>query len=98
MARHSFIVPALLMMGLEPKIYVGTSSFIATFSSFTGFISHIFKSNLELKITILTVFSVIAGSQTGSRFMVKRVKSKLLKRMFGFVLILISALLIKSVM
>lgn len=94
----SFIVPSLLIMGLEPKICVGTSSFIATFSSLTGFISHIFKSNLELKITILTVVSVIAGSQTGSRFMVKRVKSKLLKRMFGFVLILISVLLIKSIM
>jgi len=94
----SFIVPSLLMMGLEPKICVGTSSFIATFSSLTGFISHIFKSNLELKITILTVISVIAGSQFGSRFMVKKVKSKLLKRIFGFVLILISALLIKSIM
>jgi len=93
----SFIVPSLLVMGIDPKICVGTSSFIATFSSFTGFVSHIFKSNLELKMTILTVISVIAGSQTGSRFMVKRVKSKLLKKMFGFVLILISALLIKDI-
>ena len=93
----SFIVPTLLVMGLDAKVCVGTSTFIASFSSLIGFLSHLFHSRLNLIITILTVGSVILGSQLGSRFMVARIKSKTLKKIFGWVLILISILLVKSV-
>ncbi len=93
----SFIVPTLLVIGLEPKICIGTSTFIASFSSLVGFISHIFKSNLNLTILLLTVISVILGSQLGSRFMVAKIKSETLKRVFGGVLIIVSIFLLKSV-
>jgi len=94
----SFIVPILLLMGIDPRICVGTSSFIAVFSSLTGFISHLFKARFNTLLVILTVVSVILGSQFGSRFMAKKLKSKILKKIFGFVLILISILLIRSVL
>jgi len=93
----SFIVPTLLVMGLDAKVCVGTSTFIASFSSLIGFLSHLFHSRLNLIITILTVGSVILGSQLGSRFMVARIKSRTLKKIFGWVLILISILLVKSI-
>jgi len=90
----SFIVPVLLVMGLDAKVCVGTSTFIASFSSLVGFVSHMFKSNLNLTITILTVLSVILGSQLGSRFMAAKLKSRVVRKIFGLLLLGVAVLLI----
>ncbi len=91
----SFVVPLLYMAGLEPKIAAATSSVIVTFSGISSFISHIAISAKPIwSVWLLSVASVLLGSQLGSRFMAKKMKSKSVKFVFGIVLLFISALLI----
>lgn len=93
----SFIVPTLLMIGLDPKNAAATSSLIASSSSTTGFIAHLFKAKLDFWITLSTVIGVLLGSQIGSRLMATKLKSKAIKKIFGLVLILVAFLLLKDV-
>ena len=87
-------VPTLLVIDLNPKMCARASTFIASFSSLIAFVSHIFKSNLKFTITILTVISVILGSQLGSRFMVTKLGSESVRKLFGMILLGITVLLI----
>lgn len=93
----SFIVPTLLIIGLGPKNAAATSSFIASFSSATGFIVHLFKAKLNFWISTATIGSVILGSQFGSHFMARRLKSQTIKKIFGVVLIFVALLLLRDV-
>jgi len=93
----SFIVPSLLIIGLDPKNAAATSSFIASFSSASGFIAHLFKAKLNFWVSLLTIASVLTGSQIGSRLMARKLKSKIIKKIFGIVLIFVALLLLKDV-
>ncbi len=93
----SFIVPILLIIGLGPKNAAATSSFIASFSSISGFIAHLFKARLNFWVSAATIASVILGSQLGSHFMAARLKSRTIKKIFGIVLIFVALLLLKDV-
>ena len=93
----SFVVPTLLIMGLDPKNAAGTSTFVVGFSSATGFMAHLFKAKLDFWITLVTVVSVLSGSQIGSRLMVAKLKSQTIKKVFGIVLIFVAVLLLKDV-
>lgn len=93
----SFIVSTLLIIGFGPKNAAATSSFIASFSTITGFIVHMFRARLDLWGSLGTIVSVIAGSQLGSHLMARKLKSKAVKKVFGIVLIIVSLLLLKDV-
>ena len=91
----SFVVPLLYICGLEPKIAAATSSVVVTFSGTSSFISHILISAKPVwKVWFFCILSVLAGSQTGSRIMANKLKSKSVKIIFGIVLIMISLILI----
>jgi len=91
----SFVVPLLYMAGLAPKIAAATSSMVVTFSGISSFISHIsMAAKPNWIIWILCVIAVFLGSQTGSRIMAKKLKSKSIKWIFGIVLLGVAALLI----
>ena len=88
---------ALVNFRLSPKTIIflfALFTFIASFSSFVGFISHLFKSNLKLSITVLIVISVILDSQLVSRFIAVKLKSEVVRKFFGLVLLGVAALLI----
>ncbi|RKX53730.1 MAG: sulfite exporter TauE/SafE family protein [Thermotoga sp.] len=91
----SFVVPLLYMAGLEAKSAAATSAVVVTFSGISSFISHILtaaKPNWTL--WILCVIAVFLGSQTGSRLMVRKLKPRSVKLIFGIVLLGVSALLL----
>ena len=91
----SFVVPLLYIAGLEAKIAAATSSMVVTFSGSSSFVSHIATAaHPNLIIWLLCVFAVLLGSQIGSRFMVKKLKSKSVKFTFGIILLGVAALLI----
>jgi len=54
----------------------------------------LFKSNLKLSITVLIVISVILDSQLVSRFIAVKLKSEVVRKFFGLVLLGVAALLI----
>ncbi len=93
----SFIVPTLLIIGLDPKNAAATSTLVAGFSSATGFTAHFFKAKLDFWMTLTTVISVLSGSQFGSHFMALKLKSPSIKRLFGIVLIFVAIFLLKDV-
>ena len=91
----SFVVPLLYIAGLEPKTAAATSALIVTFSGSSSFISHILTAaKPNWLIWILCVLGVFLGSQTGSRLMAKKLKSKTIRLIFGFVLLSVAGILI----
>ena len=93
----SFVVPTLLILGLDPKNAAGTSTSIVGFSSATGFMAHLFKAKLDFWITSITIISVLSGSQIGSRLMATKLKSQTIKKIFGIVLVFVATLLLRDV-
>ncbi len=91
----SIVVPLLYIAGLEPKFAAATSAMVVTFSGSSSFISHIATAaKPDWVIWALCVIAVFLGSQTGSRLMAKRLKSRSIKLIFGIVLLGVAALLI----
>jgi len=91
----SFVVPLLYIAGLEAKTAAATSAFVVTCSGTSSFLSHIFTAaQPNWSIWILCVFSVLLGSQLGSRLMATKLKSKYVKIIFGIVLLGVALILI----
>jgi len=77
----SFVVPLLYIAGLEAKFAAASSAFVVTCSGMWI-------------IWISTVLAVLLGSQLGSRLMAGRMKSQVVKQVFGWVLLGVAALII----
>lgn len=91
----SFVVPLLYIAGLGAKTAAATSAFVVTCSGTSSFLSHIFTAaQPNWSIWILCVFSVLLGSQLGSRLMATKLKSKYVKIIFGIVLLGVALILI----
>ncbi len=87
----TFVVPLLLVFGLETKKAVGTSSLIVTFISLSGFLSHMSQGgqHLDLSILIFASIAAFAGAQTGSRLIFRRTSPRTIERMFAVVLLVV---------
>jgi len=90
----SFVVPVLLLLGLDGRNAAATSAFVVTFSALSGFLGHLVQGHVIWKIALLCAAAAILGSQLGSRFMIKRARGKVLKRAFAVVLACVAAKLI----
>jgi len=91
----SFIVPLLYIVGLEAKMAAATSSFVVTCSGTSSFVSHLATAaRPRWGVWITCVAAVLTGSQIGSRLMAERMKSRAVKRVFGWVLLGVAALII----
>jgi uncharacterized membrane protein YfcA len=91
----SFVVPLLYMAGIEAKAAAATSSLVVTFSGISSFTSHILmEASPVWHVWLASATAVLAGSQLGSRFMTTRLNPGQLKRVFGVVLLCVSAMLI----
>ncbi|MCX9013270.1 MAG: sulfite exporter TauE/SafE family protein [Candidatus Methanoperedens sp.] len=94
----SFIVPLLLVLGLETKNATATSAFIITFMALAGFIGHIgFRyEQLDMELLLYAGAAAFIGAQTGSRVMFRRVSSETINRIFAIVLLLVAVKLISG--
>ena len=91
----SFIVPLLYIAGLETKVAAATSAAVVTCSGLSSFISHLAAAaQPQWGIWVACVVAVLSGSQIGSRVMAGRMKSRLVKLVFGWVLLGVSALIL----
>jgi len=89
-----FKVPLLVLLcGVPMKIAVATSSFMVALTGLGGFLGHSLSETISWKLAILLSVAAFAGAQIGSRVSVKMDKL-LLKRLFGVLLLLISAWMI----
>jgi uncharacterized membrane protein YfcA len=95
----SFVVPLLCIAGLEAKVAAATSAVIVTCSGLSSFLAHLTSAaRPRWSLWASCVVAVLAGSQLGSRLMVRLMKSRAVKMVFGWMLLGIAALiLIKDV-
>ena len=91
----SFVVPLLYLAGLEARAAAATSALVVTFSGLSSFTSHVLMEAEPLwHIWLLSALAVLAGSQLGSRFMASRLNQEQVRKVFGIVLLGISATLV----
>jgi uncharacterized membrane protein YfcA len=91
----SFVVPLLYMAGIEAKAAAATSSLVVTCSGISSFTSHILmEASPVWHVWLASAVAVLAGSQLGSRFMAAKLDPRQVKKVFGIVLLCISAMLI----
>ncbi len=91
----SFVVPLLYIAGIDMKMAAATSAMVVTFSGTSSFVSHIATAAMpDWLFWMLCIVSVFAGSQIGSRLMVKKLKPESVRLIFGVVLLGVAAILI----
>lgn len=91
----SFVMPLLYTAGMETKLAAASSAFAATAGGTSGFLSHVLTAaEPQWIVWLLNMTAVIIGSQLGSRIMVSKLKAKSVKVIFGFMLLLVSAVLL----
>ena len=91
----SFVVPLLYIAGIDMKMAAATSAMVVTFSGTSSFVSHIATAaKPDWFFWMLGIVSVFAGSQIGSRLMVKQLKPESVRLIFGVVLLGVAAILI----
>jgi uncharacterized membrane protein YfcA len=91
----SFVVPLLYIAGLEARNAAATSAFVVTCSGLSSFTSHLATAaEPQWGVWIGSVVAVLLGSQLGSRLMARRMRSRLVKQVFGWVLLAVAALII----
>lgn len=88
------IVPLLMLMGYPTKTAAATSAFTVVFSSVTGFLGHLAVGHFDWALMLSAAVAVIVGSQAGARVMHARMRPRLLKQMFGLVLLFVAGKLI----
>lgn len=92
----TFIVPLLLILGLEIKTAAATSAFIITFISFAGFAGHMVFSTktLDLEVLFYAGLAAFVGAQIGSKIIFKRVSSKCISNLFALILLFVAGKLL----
>ena len=92
----TFIMPLLFIFGLDTKKAVGTSAFIVTFISLSGFLSHMSQGgqNIDMNILIFAGLAAFAGAQAGSRLIFKRTSPRSIEILFALVLLLVGGKLL----
>ncbi len=92
------IAPILMWMGYKTKEAAATTAFVVTFSSFSGYLGHAAEGQMNWTLTIVVVVSVIIASQLGAMFMSGKAKPRMVKQVYGIVLLLIAVKLIWGVL
>ena len=85
-----FIVPMLIfILNVPTKTAAATSIFIVVFSSFSGFLAHISIASPDWRFILTAAIFSIGGGQLGSRIMAEKLKSHMVRKIFGAVLLIL---------
>ena len=79
----------------EARNAAATSAFVVTCSGLSSFASHLATAaQPQWGVWIGTVAAVLLGSQLGSRLMARKMNSRTVKQVFGWVLLSVAGLII----
>jgi len=91
----SFIVPLLYIVGLAPRAAAATSAFVVTCSGLSSLVSHLSTAaKPDWILWAACSVAVLLGSQLGSRRMAEQMRSETVKKVFGYVLLGVAALIL----
>ncbi len=90
----TFMVPLLLVLGLETRNAVATSAFIITFMSLSGFLGYLgFSSELDIRLLAYAGIAAFVGAQVGSKTF-RHINSTTINRIFAIILLFVTGKLI----
>jgi uncharacterized protein len=87
----SFVVPALVWLGLDAKRAAGTTAFVVVFASFTGFLGQASVASIDMTLLAWTAAASIIGALIGSWLMHRRLQAAQVKTAIGVLLFFIAA-------
>jgi len=87
----NIVVPALVVLGFDPKKASATTSVVVIFSSLTGFLGHLTLAGMDYGLLAWTAAGSAGGAALGSWLMVDRLKGRQVKVIIGLVLLGIAA-------
>ncbi len=86
----TFMVPLLLVLGIEIRNAIATSAFIITFMSLSGFFGYVgFSSELDFRLLAYAGVAAFAGAQVGSKIIFRRISSTTINRIFAIILLFV---------
>ena len=90
-----FMMPVLmLVMHVSTRNAAAASTLLSAALSGSGFLTHLALGNYQLGFTLPMAAAGILGGQIGSRFMIRKISGRTIRRMFAALLLLMSIQLI----
>lgn len=86
----NIIVPALVVLGLDPKKASATTSFVVIFASLAGFLGHVSLAGINFALLAWTTVGSAGGAVLGSWLMTDKLKGRQVKLLIGLILIAIA--------
>ncbi|MBC7345006.1 MAG: sulfite exporter TauE/SafE family protein [Clostridia bacterium] len=81
------MMPTLVLVGYPARLAAATNALIVTLPSFSAFLGHLGTARVDPVLLASTSVAGVAGAWLGAVFMAKKVRSRTLAMIFGFVLI-----------
>ncbi len=85
------LMPALILVGYSPKVAAGVTAVAVTLPSFTALIPHIATAQIDWPQAAWLLVAGAAGSFIGARLTSRFVSGPLLKRIFGILIVVMTA-------
>lgn len=92
------LMPALILVGYEPKKAAGITAVAVTLPSFTALIPHVGTAQVDLSLAAVLVMVGAAGSFLGARLTSRFVSGPTLKRAFGILVVVMTAVKLVSIL
>lgn len=81
------MMPALVLLGYSARTAAATNAVIVTLPSFSAFAGHLGTAQFDWILVLVTGAASVVGAMNGASFMARRVRSRMLSRIFAVVLI-----------
>lgn len=88
------VAPVLLALGYPPRRAAATTALVVTVCSFSGFAGYVPALDVPMGFAAIAAVAVIAGSQIGSRLMIRGVKPAWIGWGYAIVLAVVAARMI----
>ncbi|MCG2799439.1 MAG: sulfite exporter TauE/SafE family protein [Cellulomonas sp.] len=92
------LMPALILVGYAPKVAAGITAVAVTLPSFTALVPHLSTAQIDLMTAGWLLVAGAAGSFLGARLTSRFVSGPLLKRLFGILIVVMTAVKIVTVL
>ena len=92
------LMPALILVGYQPKVAAGITAVAVTLPSFTALVPHLGTAEVDLGLAAVLVVVGAVGSFLGARLTSRYVSGPTLKRMFGVLIVVMTAIKVVTIL
>ena len=92
------LMPALILVGYQPKVAAAITAVAVTLPSFTALVPHLGTADVDLGLAAVLVVAGAVGSFLGARLTSRFVSGPTLKRMFGILIVVMTAVKVVGIL